>query len=596
MTKPRSAGRSKSLFGFSPWLIIGLSVILGAAIAILSARNSQREEEYITKNLLDRAEALIWALEAGTRTWLGFQGESRLLQQLVEETAKQPGINYLCVIDRSGLVLAHSDPFLVGTSLPSGRMPDLTGIDNLGWRNPDDVSPATFEVFRRFKPVGDDVSPSDHDGNHHARMRGQRGGRYSMNMWNWQMAEDRGKTYDNTLVLVGFDRQPYSDALAVDFQSNLLSATLVAALGLAGVVSLFWAYHYRRSKKQLQETEAMASEVISSLPLGLVTSGPDGKINIVNASALAMLGLGRSQVEKKEIETIPGLPWRKFTQALEQGGKILEQEETLVAADGRTIPVYLSVSRILDEEEGFLGHIFIIHDVAEIKQMQGEIERNRRLSALGNLAAGVAHEIRNPLSSIKGLASYLAGKMCKDGPEAEAAQTMIQEVDRLNKVVSGLLEFARPRTAEPALCDINKVIGHALRLADADLKAKAIQVTFSPNPELASVPLNAEHMTQALLNLILNAVQAMGGNGRLVVHLRKRDDIPWYSVEIADNSAGMEETVMNSIFTPYFTTKATGTGLGLAIVNQIVEANGGKVRVASEPGKGSTFILELPLL
>jgi two-component system sensor histidine kinase HydH len=224
-----------------------------------------------------------------------------------------------------------------------------------------------------------------------------------------------------------------------------------------------------------------------------------------------------------------------------------------------------------------------------------EVERSRRLTALGNLAAGVAHEIRNPLSSIKGLATFLAGEVPHPGPQEDAARTLVDEVNRLNRVVSELLEFARPGAVKLVDSDVREVIDGALRLASVDADAKGVAVHRDYPSQFPRVRVNRERLTQALLNLFLNAIQAMESGGELRIGLHVVQGGGRYAVTVADTGRGMSEEVLSAVFTPYYTTRPDGTGLGLAIVHQIVEAHGGVIDVRSVPGAGSEFTITLPL-
>jgi two-component system sensor histidine kinase HydH len=395
-------------------------------------------------------------------------------------------------------------------------------------------------------------------------------------------------------VFLGLDRRPFAEALAVDRWNNLLAASIVAAFGLAGFVSLFWAHSYKRFRRKLKDSQALAGEVVTSLPLGLITSDPDGKINMVNALALDMLHVKKEAVSGTFVRDIPGLDWDAVTAAVAGKGKAHEREMELTPPDAKKTLVSVSASEIRDEDGLFLGHLFILRDVAEVKRLQAEVQRNERLTALGNLAAGVAHEIRNPLSSIKGLATFLANRTHAAGAEEEAAKTMVLEVNRLNRVVSELLEFARPGMVKLGMADINEVITRALRLADTDIHSKDIRVNFVPDTSFPPVFINTERMTQALLNLILNAVQAMERGGELRVSVENRFDDE-FAIVISDTGKGMDKNTLSSIFTPYFTTKPSGTGLGLAIVHQIIEGHGGRITVSSALGAGSVFSITLPL-
>lgn len=460
------------LFGFSPWVMVGIAVILGLAISVLTVRNAEREKRNMIEGFVARGEALIWALEAGSRTWMGFRGESRLLQMLIEETAEQPGLKYIAVVNSEGTVLAHSDAGLIGSRLEPGRRPD-SSISQTSWRLVDEAGADIFEVYRKFTPV---------KGGHHpfggSNKSGHHGGRsYNKAMSDseiWERRTGPGQTPEQAFVLVGLDRKAFEDALEADFYSNVLNALTVAGLALGALISVFWAYHYQRSRRQL---------------------------------------------------------------AL-------------------------------------------------------EVTRNERLTALGHMAAGVAHEIRNPLSSIKGLATYLARKFPHDEKGVEVGNTLIGEVERLNRVVSELLEFARPSALELSPGQPLEVVQRALRLAEADIKSKRIKVDVtSPEPAPVAV-INAERLTQALLNLILNAVQAMEPEGTLSIGLNEKDGE--LQLVVGDTGPGLSEDDLESIFTPYFTTKSSGTGLGLAIVKQIIEGHQGRISVKSGRS-GSSFIIVLPL-
>ncbi len=578
-----SAYSRRLLFGFSPRLVVGLSAILALAIIVLAWRSTEREREHITQNFLDRADALIWALEAATKTGMGLGEEAEILQPFVMETARQRDILYIAVVDEDGRILAHSNPQEVGKTLPKKRLPSAEPSKNIAWHITHDSDRDAFEVYREFSPA-----PGYH---HHPE------GPHKTGHGHDGSTRDRGpadQDFPHSFALIGFDNGPYEAMLARDRFSNLVTASVATILALGSFFSLFWADGYRRSRRLLKDTRALASEVVTSLPVGLITCEPGGNIGMVNETALAMLHMGRGTAVGASIHAVPGLDWKKLIDALARNQKVFEQEMEF-HVDGGTTPVSVSASQIRDEDGLFLGHLFILRDIAEMKRLQARARHNDKLAALGNLAAGVAHEIRNPLSSIKGIATLLAAKLRSSAPEEEAARMLIAETDRLNRVVSQLLEFAKPSAMKCADTNINEVIARALRLADADIRAKSIRVSFTRNEALPPVSVNAERFTQALLNLFLNAAQAMEPGGNLEITVGIGDDESTCAVSVKDDGKGMSQEVQSSIFTPYFTTKASGTGLGLAIVHQIIEGHGGGISVKSAPGSGSAFTLLIPM-
>ncbi len=228
----------------------------------------------------------------------------------------------------------------------------------------------------------------------------------------------------------------------------------------------------------------------------------------------------------------------------------------------------------------------------KVAALEGRKVRAERLAALGTLAAGVAHEIRNPLSSIKGFATYFGEKFAPGSPDRELAQVMVGEAERLNRVVSELLELTRPFELRLEPRNPSELLRHALMLVEGDCRAGGIDVEAETGSE-DLVPLDADRMRQALLNVLLNAIQAMPAGGTLGASVvRVRDRLEFH---VRDTGPGIRAEDAARIFDPYFTTRGKGTGLGLPLVQKIIEAHGGRVRVVSEPGVGTEIILEIPV-
>lgn len=590
--RPGVPTRKNTVLYLSPWLMVGFAVILGLAVAVLAIRNTQREKHQMSQNLMDRAEALIWALEAGTRTWVDIRGGSDHLQSLLEETAKQPGITYMAVTDAEGLTLAHSDKAQIGTKMhDSATMAGLNESDVQKWRITNTPRAGkVFEVYKHFSPQPGILhdkwhSPSDACPDCKPDIAAQ-----------LNPDEDKWLQKSGPVIFVGLNVKPFEEALAEDFRNTVVIALLVLLLGFGGFVSMFWAQNYRLSRRLLQDTQAFASEVVTNLPVGLLTSDTNGLVTLVNCPVASMLGMDREELMGSPIYDKGGLDWNTVVETLSRDRAVLEQERNLVASGGKVTPISLSASRIINEDGLFLGHLFIMRDLGEVKNLQDQVRRNERLTALGNLAAGVAHEIRNPLSSIKGFATFLAGKIKGEGADKDAAKMMIQEVDRLNRVVSELLEFARPGELRLRNENINDIIERALRLADCDVSAKKITVHFPRNDLIPLVLVDAERLTQALLNLFLNAIQSTEKGGELQVFASIDRESGRLGIRISDTGKGISPEVLAGIFNPYFTTKPSGTGLGLAIVHRIVEGHGGEIKVESQPHKGSVFTILLPLV
>ena len=278
--------------------------------------------------------------------------------------------------------------------------------------------------------------------------------------------------------------------------------------------------------------------------------------------------------------------------ALDEGVTVRERE--MVCRFGtKSVSVSISATRILNDDGQIVGHVLILRDLAEVRRLEAEIRRQEKLAALGGLAAGVAHEIRNPLSSIKGLATYFADKFAPESEDRNLARVMTGEVDRLNRVISELLEFARPTDLKRRPSDINDVLEHCLKLIQQDAAEKQIQIERRLTEALCPVFIDPDRLSQCLLNLYLNAIEAMAPGGRLTVS-SDQPDPDQVRIRIADTGGGISPEDLDNIFNPYFTTKSKGTGLGLAIVHKIVESHNGQIQVESSPEHGTCFVLRFP--
>ena len=237
-------------------------------------------------------------------------------------------------------------------------------------------------------------------------------------------------------------------------------------------------------------------------------------------------------------------------------------------------------------------------DLAEanrsLNQAEAAVRRSDRLAALGQLSAGLAHELRNPLGTIRASAEMLSCSVPADNEVArEVAGFIASEVDRSNSLVTRFLDFARPLQLKLAVSDLGEVLDRAVALVERD--APQHRVTFYKNysPDLAPFDFDAELMERVFYNLLLNAAQASDEGGAVMLKTRRLDGTA--EVAVIDRGPGIDPKIREQIFNPFFTTKNNGVGLGLAIVSKIVDEHGGKMAVESEPGKGSVFRVLLPM-
>jgi two-component system sensor histidine kinase HydH len=369
----------------------------------------------------------------------------------------------------------------------------------------------------------------------------------------------------------------------------------ILLVGFAGMVSLFLAQGYKVTKRALAKVQAFSDQAVSKMPMGLVATDEKGRVTVFNEAAESILDKPTPTIVGEDGATVlPPELW-DITSRIDAGDEIMEEELDCRVDHNGSLPLLVSAAAIREESGLFLGYVFIFRDLTEVRRLQQEVERSRRLASVGSLAAGVAHEIRNPLSSIKGFATYFKDRYKNHPQDRETAEVMIQEVERMDRVISHLLEFARPSTLNMRLHPLPDLIRHSLKLIQEDARAKGIEIhTYIPS-DLPDIAMDPDKMAQVLLNLYLNALQAMDHGGTMEVKALMDQANHQAKIMVRDNGEGIDPAHKERIFDPYFTTKPSGTGLGLAIVHKIIEAHGGMVEIDSVKGQGTTVTVLLPV-
>jgi len=601
MAKQKSGRRRKFWAVVPPWLIIGAVAVLAPLFVFMTLQNIDRQKEQTSRLLVEKGAALIRSFEAGARTGIGMRWGGFQLQKLLMESAEQPGIDYLIVTDLNGTILADSDPSRLGMGY--GLDLDLPGIfrsEALGRRQvPNSEGADTFEVYRRFAPT-DDRSPGFPDPfSARSPLEAPPPGFTASPPPRSAGPPPPGRpaasesVSPGMVIFVGLDMGPIEEAHAEDIRHTIWMAILFLLIGCSGVISLLLAQGYRAAHSSLSRIKAFSDSLVENMPIGLVAADGKGVLIAFNQTAEEILDRSAGEaLGKKAEEILPG-SCREIFQALAEKGGLIEREIDCTMAEGKMIPLEVIATALNEEDGTFVGHVLLFRDLTEMRRLKQEVARSHRLASLGSLAAGVAHEIRNPLSSIKGFATYFRERYRENAADRETAEVMIREVDRLNRVITQLLEFARPMTMHRAPASLQALIRHSLRTVEGQAREKGISLESDLPPEIGPVSLDADRIGQVLLNLCLNSLASMETGGTLRVSLG-RAGRQTVRIDIADTGAGIRKEDLPRIFDPYFTTKSSGTGLGLAIVHRIVEAHGGEIRIDSETGRGTTVTLLLP--
>ncbi|MBN2178689.1 MAG: PAS domain S-box protein [Deltaproteobacteria bacterium] len=573
----------KSWINIPPWIIIGAVVILAPIFFYIAVEGINKQKEYTERLLLERGTALIRSFEAGTRTGLlGMRWDGAQIQKLVTETAQQPDVDYLLVTDQNGKILAHSDPSKVGqvywVQLDTEK---IYGSNTPDWRQFEgEDSEKVFEVYGKTSPLPGQLTAFVRTDSPHELLR-------------LRISSQEGEDLSRPIVFVGLDMGPLESARKADARNTIILALILLLIGFAGIISLFLAHGYRTARASLSIIKAFSDTLVENLPMGILAIGTDGKITSFNQAAETLLKYSTQEAVGKEAESVLPESLRTIVDELDSGDEILSRAIDCARSDGKIVPLEVTATILRGDEGDSLGDVLLFRDLTEIRKLRREVERSQRLASLGRLAAGIAHEIRNPLSSIKGFATYFRQRYNDVPEDQETAEIMVQEVDRLNRVIGELLEFARPMDMQLRKTAIRDLIQSSLKMVEAQAREKNIEIKTTIAPEIDTVLLDPDRMNQIFLNLYLNAIQAMDEGGVLTADL-SRDGVKKIKIVISDTGKGIARKDLGKVFDPYYTTKPSGTGLGLAIVHRIVEAHQGEIKVESKEGKGTTVTIVLP--
>ena len=558
-------------FNISVWVVIGAIAVVAVVSAVMTFAHFQRQKQQAVELLVEKSATLIRSFEAGLRSPPGTKTETFRLQKLLIETAQQPDIDYIIVTDNKGNIIADSDPAQVGDKY--GLDLDIGALAfsrDIRWRqvaNPQGAG--TFEVYRGFFPQErffQETKPAQ--------------------------SKSKNKKTGNMIIFVGLNMAAIEKADKEDTRNTIIIALILLLIGSSAIISLFLAQAYHLARTSLSRITIFSEALVKNMPIGLIALNDQGKIVTCNEKAQAVLEVACSDALGKQAMTLLPVPLKKILTELPASGGFLERDIQLISVDGIE-HIWEAVAAGLMDEGNPAGRILLIRDVTAIRQMENEVTRSRHLNSIGSLAAGVAHEIRNPLSSIKGFAVYFKERLSGNKEDEETADVMIAETERLNRVISQLIEFARPLELKKEKVKFVELVQHTIKLISADAQKNKISVEIDTAADLPEMEVDPDKIKQVLLNIFLNSVAALKDGGKLIIELAPRADN--LTVIISDNGVGIEKLNLLRIYDPYFTSKSVGTGLGLAVVQKIMEAHGGKINVESTAGQGTKVYLHFPL-
>jgi two-component system nitrogen regulation sensor histidine kinase GlnL len=360
----------------------------------------------------------------------------------------------------------------------------------------------------------------------------------------------------------------------------------------------------------------ITADILSGIIDGVVVTDADGHVLIWNRAAEEMTGItGQDAVGKNVNDVFSENPAvvSQIEKTVSSGRSYSDYETEIAVRHGAQHPAGIVTSILTDDEGRPTGVILTIRDQTGVRDLKERMRRADRLATLGLIAAGIAHEVKNPLVGIRGAAQLMRAELTS-GQEmlsgsnrsfTEYLDVILKEADRLNKVLEGILDFTRIKPREMKASNIHSILDRALLLHEESARERGVVLARLYDPSLPDVHGSEDQLIQVFLNIIKNAVEAMPKGGKLTVMTRMSDlfttvqsDGKKYQlmvVKVSDTGPGIKQEHLEDIFTPFFTTKDRGVGLGLALSYQIVQEHLGTIRVESQAHEGTTFSVYLPL-
>lgn len=346
---------------------------------------------------------------------------------------------------------------------------------------------------------------------------------------------------------------------------------------------------------RLRELKNFNETVLENINSGVLTTDNSGRIIFLNGRATEMLGdISGKKLGFDDLFTNPIGPGGLFEHIISRDRRSMSFEGILKLPGGGTIPVRINTTVVEVDDYHGMRIVAVFEDLTEQRAMEKELRRADQLRSLGELSAGVAHEIRNPLAGIATTAQVLREKLAGDEEKIKYINVILDEIKRLDDIINNLLNFARPLTPAPTQLRIGPVLENALQLLADEAAERNVALRLDNELGDDLCVLDGDQIKQVALNLILNGVQACGDGGDMTVSVRTSSNPEWVEIEFRDTGEGISPEAAEKLYNPFFTTRPQGTGLGLSITQKIIESLGGSIRHESELGKGTRFFVEFP--
>jgi len=538
---------------FTAFTLTALTFTLTVIMVISTYRNLHLERMQQEKLFLREGNVLLHLFETmvedcGSNTEKGLPEIQRLIA-----SALSTDIAYIYLLDENGVALAHSNQQSMGQRIDG----DLPELDESLTLSHDDGSESIFEVRRHFQSATSSIA-------------------------------------DDYYLGIGLRMTDLEQIYHEDRRHRIMMAAILILLGTATVFFILVVQNSYLVQRTLDRMKSYTQYVVESMANGLISLDANGVVTTINPAAAELTGIPKAKARGLSFDSLLSEYADEIRSVLWDDNTILNREIEYERPDGSRIPMSLSATQVKDSSGTRLGAVVLLNDLREIRELNERARRVEHLASIGRMAATVAHEIRNPLSAIRGLAQYFATNAQDSDPEERSyAETIVSESDRLNTVVSELLDYARPLELNLEETHIKALFEDTVRSIVLETEEKGIEIEQNIESDIPAIQLDRDRLLQILLNLTQNSIAAMPNGGKLVLRAEWLTKSQSIQLTIEDTGAGISEQDIPRLFEPFFTTRTHGTGLGLAIVRKIIDAHNGKIEVHSEEGKGTKVILTI---
>ncbi|WP_167505807.1 two-component system sensor histidine kinase NtrB [Desulfosediminicola flagellatus] len=548
--------------------LLAATIVLAVLLTFSTLKNINRAQLLMENFLQDKGETILRSIEAGTRASMVMMhhiNNQDPLHNLLIENSKGEDILFIAVVDTDGSIIDQAGH--LGNAVLSAA--DIESLSTTGQATTRLNRKGDVFIYSKFFTIDE-------------KMREMHMPDEERKRWQEQLAAS------NKIISVGLLTEEFDKARKQDARHALFMGAILFLVGAAGFYFLFLYQKMRITSAALADVKLYAEAIIESIPVSIISLDADNRIVSCNQNTEDLFGCTLDDLLWQPVEkAFPELA----TAISESCGSAFEQTAEGKNSEGCIIPLRISCSPLVNHDDASIGKVLVIRDMSSIRNMEIQIERSRRMAALGKMAAGIAHEIRNPLGTLRGFAQFFGSKPEATEDDKMHSSLMVNEIDRLNHTVSGLLQFSRPREPHLRRLSIDALFAKTITLMKADLANHDVRfhcprntgIEYTGDPDL---------LLQVLVNLLKNSINAIASGGD--ISLSCKEDDHHIRISVIDSGCGMSERERERMFDPFFTTTRTGTGLGLAVSHQIIEQHHGTFEVITEKNTGTTITMVLP--